>query len=273
MWSRLFFLLVTSFFLTMNVLLWRTELAGRGQPGSTVPPEVVFRKMLLAPDDSRLEIRHHRAFAGSLTWSPSIGEEHTWGKTISDEPQPEGMIKKVTGYNLLCDGFIVLDASTRARFEFHIRLNTNYVWQDWRLRLNLRPAPHAWEVRSVAAEQTVRFISEDDAGISERLFNFSELKNPEKILRELGGPFLPGTLMALGIPLHAPSSSALSLGLTWQARNDRLPIGHAHIKGYRLKARLLDRFEAAIFVNALGEVIRVDLPDEIVLMNMGLTSL
>lgn len=273
MGSRLFFLLVTSFFVTMNVLLWRAEFAGRGQAGSTVPPEVVFRKMLLAPDDSRLEIRHHRAFAGSLTWSPSIGEEHAPSRIMTDEPSPEGMIKKVSGYNLLCDGFLALDANTRVRFEFHIRLNTNYVWQDWRLRLNLRPAPQAWEVRSVAAEQTLRFISEDDAGISERIFKFSELNNPEKVLRDLGGPFLPGTLMALGIPLHAPSTSPLSLGLTWQARSDRLPIGHAHIKGYRLKARLLDRFEAAIFVNNLGEVLRVDLPDEIVLMNMGLTSL
>ena len=273
MWPRAFFLLITSFFVVMNVLLWRAEFAGRGQPGSAVPPEVVFRKMLLAPDDSRLEIRHHRNFAGSLTWAPSIGEEHASGKIITDEPQPEGMIKKVSGYNLLCDGFVTLDANTRLRFEFHLRLNTNFVWQDWRLRVNLRPAPYAWEVRSVAADQTVQFISEDDGGITERLFKFSELRNPEKILRELGGPFLPGTLMALGIPLHTASPSTVSLGLTWQARNDRLPIGHAHIKGYRLKARLLDRFEAVLFVNTLGEVIRVELPDEIVLTNMGLTSL
>ena len=271
MWPRVFFLLITSFFLTMNVLLWRAEFAGRGQPGSTVPLEMVFRKMLLAPDDSRLEIRHHRAFAGSLTWSPSIGEEHVSGKVITDEVQPEGMIKKVSGYNLLCDGFIAFDANTRARFEFHVRLNTNYAWQDWRLRVNLRPAPYAWEVRSVAADQTVKLISEDDTGTTERLFKFSELGNPEKILRELAGPVLPGTLMALGLPLHATPSSALAL--KWQARSDRLQIGHAHIKGYRLKARLLDHFEVVIFVNTLGEVIRVELPDEIVLMNMGLTSL
>jgi hypothetical protein len=273
MWPRVLFLLITTFFLIMNVLLWRAEFGARSQSGSTVPPEVVFRKMLLAPDDSRLEIRHHRAFAGSLTLSPSIGEEHAPGKIITDEPQPEGMIKRVSGYNLLCDGFIALDANTRVKVEFQIRLNTNYVWQDWRLRLNLRPAPYVWEVRSVAAEQTVRFLSEDDGGITERVFKFSELHNPEKILRELGGPFLPGTLMALGIPLHVGASANASLGLTWQARNDRLQIGHAQIKGYRLKARLLDRFEASIFVNTLGEVMRVDLPDEIVLMNMGLTSL
>jgi hypothetical protein len=273
MWSRYFFAVVTVFFVVMNVLLWRAEFAGRGEPGSSVPAETVLRKMLLAPDNSQLEIRHHGAWAGSLTWSPAVGEDRASGKMMTEELPPEGMVKTLSGYSVDCDGVVALDAATRVRFNFRVTLDTNHVWQDWHLRLTMRPSPNAWEVRSTAADQTVKFITEDDTGTTERLFKFSDLRNPEKILRELGGPFLPGTLMALGIPLNTSASSNVSLGLTWQARNDRLQIGHAHIKGYRLKARLLDRFEAAIFVNTLGEIIRVELPDEIVLTNMGLSNL
>jgi hypothetical protein len=261
------------FFVTMNLLLWRAEFAGRGQPGSTVPAETVLRKMLLAPDNSRLEIRHHGASAGSVTWSPTLGEERATGKLMTEEPPPEGMVKQLSGYTIDCDGVIALDGMSRLRFDFQLKLSTNYVWRDWRLRLSLRPSPNAWEVRSIAAEQMVKFIIEDERGSTERLFKFSELNNPEKLLRELGGPFLPATLAALGIPLNVSPSSTLSLGLTWQARSDRLQIGHAQIKGYRLKVRLLDRFEIMIFVNTLGEIIRVELPDDIVLMNLGLTAL
>ncbi len=42
---------------------------------------------------------------------------------------------------------------------------------------------------------------------------------------------------------------------------------------YRLEARLLGRFRAVILVSLEGEILRVELPDDIVLTNDVLTSL
>ena len=38
---KLYLLLVTAFFVTMNVLLWRSEFGGRGRFGTPLPPETV----------------------------------------------------------------------------------------------------------------------------------------------------------------------------------------------------------------------------------------
>ena len=44
------------------------------------------------------------------------------------------------------------------------------------------------------------------------------------------------------------------------------------MRAYRLQARLLDRYQARIFVSRVGEILRVDLPDEVVLLNDQLAN-
>ena len=92
-------------------------------------------------------------------------------------------------------------------------------------------------------------------------------------MRELGGPALPAALAALGLPLYQANPSSTAIGLTWEARNDRLKIGSNYIRVYRLEARLFDRFKAVLFVSPVGEILRMELPDEIVLTNDALTNL
>ena len=43
---RIIFLIVTAFFVTMNVMLWRSEYGARGQFGAPVPAELVWEKVL-----------------------------------------------------------------------------------------------------------------------------------------------------------------------------------------------------------------------------------
>jgi len=45
------------------------------------------------------------------------------------------------------------------------------------------------------------------------------------------------------------------------------------VRAYRLQTRLLDRFQALIFVSSVGEILRIELPDEIILVNDQLTNL
>jgi hypothetical protein len=270
MLRRLWFWMITLFFLLMNVLLWRSEFGGRHRLGSPVPPEVVWQRMLQCSDNSSLEIRHHGTRIGFCRWSPSL-VEGARPRTEGDL-EPEGMVKEITGYNVDFDSTITLETATRLRIGAQVKLDTNEVCQEFHLRLNLRP--YAWEVNVSAPQQTIQFSSEDDTGRKEDRITFDDLKRPEKILRQLGGPIFSTTFAAMGLPLSSTQTTNVSLGLTWEARKGhRLPFGHSLVPVYRLEAHLLGRYRAVIYVTESGEIFRVELPDDLVLTNDRLGGL
>jgi len=267
---RAYFLLVTAFFITMNVLLWRSEFAGRGSLGAPVPADLVWEKVLTSPDHSYLEIRHHGVKIGRAQWAASIGEEAATGKVLSDEPPPEGMVKALSGYSISFDGAVSLDDLSRLRFDLNVKLDTNQNWRTLDVKFTVKP--FSWEIQTSAEKQTLRFYAEGDERI-DRTFTFADLRNPDKIVRELGGPALPGALAALGLPLPQTDSPSASLALKWEARNDRLEVRDNLIRVYRLEARLFERLKATLFVSPVGEILRLELPDEIVMINEALINL
>jgi hypothetical protein len=268
---RAYFLLVTAFFVTMNVLLWRAEFGGRGHLGTPVPASLVWEKVLTSPDNSWLEIRHHGVKIGRAHWAAGIVEQLAEDAGLFEDLEPEGMVRRVTGYTLDFDGSVSLDDLTRVRFNFNLKLKTNQNWREFSLKLTVKPL--TWEIRSSSESGSVRFIIEEEMERTERIFSFADLRNPDKILRELGGPVLPATLGAFGIPMSQPAGKSMSPALIWEARNDRLKIGSNLVRVYRLEAQLFDRFKATLFVSPVGEILRMELPDEIILTNDALTTL
>jgi|SRR6185503_7834225 len=276
---KIYFLVVTAFFVTMNVLLWRSEFSARGRFGTPLPPEAVWEKVLTSPDFSHLEVRHKGVKIGLAHWSAQISEAPAPSLLNTDELPPEGMIKRVTGYALHFDSTVSLDDLSRLRIDCRLDLATNQSWQEFSLKLALKPAPSTWEFHASAAKGTFRFLAEDEEGRREQTFKFSDLQNPEKLARSIGGPLMPAMLTALGLPMNAPpggkpaGAANLSLGLAWEARNDWLKLGRNPIRVYRIEAKLFERFRAVFFVSPIGELLRVELPDEIVLMNEALINL
>ena len=269
---RLFFLTVTAFFVTMNVLLWRAEFGARSRYGSPVPAETVWEKILTCPDNSWLEIRRKGTKIGRAIWSANIGEALSPSKVLNDELPPEGMIQHLASYTLDFDGQLSLDELSRPRFHCNLKLGTNQNWQELSLRITLKP--FAWSLLASEALQSVTFSAEDDEGRTERVISFTDLQNPEKLLRDLGGATLPATLAAFGVRLPQPGrTNSLDVGLKWEARNDWLKVGRNPVRVYRLEARLFDLYRATLFVSPVGEILRVELPDEIVLVNDALVTL
>ena len=84
------------------------------------------------------------------------------------------------------------------------------------------------------------------------------------------GPVLPGLISMIGGPLNLNEVTQVATRLRWEARNERLVMGNARVRVYRLQLRLLDGYEVKILVSQIGEVLRVDLPDEIVLIHEDL---
>lgn len=262
MLARATLVVLTAFWLVMNVLLWRAEYGKTAALGSAVPAEVVWDKILTAPDSSSLTIFHKGKKIGFCHWTTSVGED--LGKMSSSDVPPEGMVRKIAGYRLELNGNVMVSETDRLRFDSHLDYGTARNWRDFEVRLGVRPS--SWEVRSTAAEQTVHFSWHDETQTFNRVIPFSELDHPDALLQEFVGPLGPGLLAGLGLPLASDNSRARFM-LHWEARNDRAKFGHSSIRVYRLQANLLDRFGVVVFVSRVGEILRVELPDGIVLTN------
>jgi len=257
-------ILITLFWVVMNLLLWRAEYGDRDRMAASVPAEVVWQKMLTAPDSSSLSIFHHGKKIGFCHWITSVGEELS--KAREEDGPPEGMVGRMSGYRIQIEGNLAqAGAANRARFDGVLRLSTNQLWQDFNLRLNLRPV--VWEIHSAAAEKTLHLKAVEGDAAFDRVFKFADLENPTALLQELAGPWAFGAFEGLGLGAHPSTAPSPSLRLKWEASRDSMDVRHASVRAYRLRARLLDRYQIVIFVSRVGEILRVELPDEIVLTN------
>jgi hypothetical protein len=267
MLSRLSFPLILVFWIVMNVLLWRSEFGGRNEMGSAVPVNIVLEKILTAPDDSALEIFHRNAKVGYCRWQANVGEEVATGKIATEDYEPEGRVKRLSSYTVNLEGnFLLEEPGNRLRFQVHSSFTTGHVWKDLLLRVSARP--RSWEIKTVAADESISLTVEEAGAKWQRQLKYSELTDPGKLLREFGYPLPPILLNQLS---QAPKN--LSLGLNWEARNDWFKVGHSKVRVYRLQARLLDRYQAVVIVSRVGEILRVELPNEIVLVNDALINL
>jgi hypothetical protein len=135
----------------MNLLLWRSEFGQMNHPGSLVPTAMVWQKILTAPDDSSLEILQDGKRVGRCRWQANVGEEIATGKIASDEFEPEGMVRQLSGYTIDLEGTLLFD-------ELENRSDsacTPFFRQSQLAGVHLARGvrPMSWELRSVASKK------------------------------------------------------------------------------------------------------------------------
>lgn len=271
---RVAFIFIAIFWVTMNVLLWRSEYRQEDAVGSEIPIETILRKILTSPDTSQLEVIHQGNTLGFCRWATeAVGASTT--QTGAAELEVEDMVTRLANYHAAFEGNIALHSiSNRLRFEFDAILATNLDWQEFRLTLGVRPV--AWEFRSVAAEQKMYFQVKDETGSFEQDFSFADLRNPQALLAKLGGAVPAGLLANAGLPLSLGDTTnanrPVALGIVWRARETWLKFGGSSVRVYRLETRLLDRYPVVIIVSRAGEILRVDLPNGVRLVNDQLNA-
>jgi hypothetical protein len=267
MWRSPAFYLVAAFWILMNVLLWRSEFQGAHNLGNSIPVGVVWQKILTAPDDSALEIMRSGKKMGFCRWIPNIGEEVATGKASTEEL--EGMVRRLSGYSLNVEGnFLLPENHGRFRFDFKGQFSTNKTWKDLKLKTILRPAE--WEIHASSADQTVEIRILDGDSDWRHTFAIQDLQNPQKLLGDLGMDGFAGMLSSFGF---SGTNSNRSLGLQWNAQHDFLKIGHSDVRVYRVQASLLDRYRVVLWISLVGEIMRVELPYQIVLLNDALINI
>lgn len=269
MWRRLYFPLVALFWVIMNVLLWRSEIgdpAGLGQP---LAVEAVWDRILTAPDESPLVIFVKDRRVGRCRWLPTVGEEAPPADAGETAFAPEGRVSRITGYRLDFDGTLRLEETPGPpwRFRWEIEFGPDKRWQTIRLELTRRPA--RWEVSADAATEKVTLRVGDGPEAWERTFDPEELRSPEAILRKLGLPApMSGWLAALGVGLPA-GGTGWGLELRWEAYQDWIRLAHARTRVFRLRARLFEDQYLEVLLSRVGEILKVELPGQIQLLNEG----
>jgi len=262
--SRLFFLGVTVFWLSMNYLLWRSQAGGHSVFGSALPAEAVWDKILTAPDNSDLNIYDRDVKTGFGHWNASLADSPLISSKILDaDYQPGSLEEKPAGYTLSFEGSLLYKGTNHVRFQIAFALDTNKVWQDFRFRATMRP--RSWDVHALAAEEKIILKLSEGSTTWDKTWTFAELRDPQALFGEVGGAFAIGVL---GLDQSLPGVARQ--GIEWEAHEDHMKFGAATVKGYRLDALILGQ-RVEIFVSRVGEILRVDLPRKISLRNQALS--
>ena len=243
----------------MNLLLWRSEYGERSGVSSAVPPTLVWRKILNAPDDSALNVLYRGQRIGYCHMQTGVS-----GEFSSLEEAPRQGVKAVNRVRI--DGsFSIPEKRGRFRFEADLSLSEDRKWERFKLRVVRRPVE--MEIQSEAATELVRVTVTDNESQFERTFTASEFKNPMSLLEGLVDPVAGGLMGGIPAEMMTTRAAADEPLLVWEAREDTLTIAHQSVRVYRLETRVLERYPVAVFVSRAGEILKVELPGGILLVH------
>jgi hypothetical protein len=256
MTARLTFLGIALFWLTMNGLLWRSEFGTHG--GDTeVPLLLVWKKILTAPDASSLTVYQHGERTGYCELSTGLGREMA---TVDADKPPSDELVRAAGYQLHLAGNLSLgDFTNRLKFDGHIQFAKLREWQELRLKISTREGMVI--LHSLATNQTLSLKVASQGMLLEREIPLADLRQPDVLARTLLGNFADALLGLVELPDLADLSAAAAP--EWTARRTRARIGGETMPVYRLQTEFLGR-AVTVDVSTLGEVLRVELPGQVV---------
>ncbi len=250
--ARLTFLAVVGFWLVMNFFLWRAEYGSRGND-IPVPFELVWKKILTAPDTSSLSVYENRERMGYLEFSTGVGQQ--MAALDEDKLPPEGLVKRA-GHQIHLVGNVALgDFTNRFKFAARAVFSATRQWQEFNLKITSHTA--VVELHSLATNQILHVSISGDSLNLERDLKFAELQNPDALVRAFAGNFAVALLGTMELPAFTPAAAEQKI--SWDSRRTRVKIGHESVPVYRLETSALGR-TVTVDVSTLGEILRVDLP-------------
>lgn len=253
--ARLTFIAIAAFWLTMNFWLWRAEF-GSHSGEMPVPAEMVWRKILTAPDTSSLNVYEGRERMGYCEFSTGVGRR--MAELEDDKLPPEGLVARA-GYQVHFAGNVALsDFTNRVKFDGRASFSPNRQWRELALKISTHLV--VVEIHSLATNQSVQVKITNDGVVLEREIALADLQNPGALLRAFAGNVADTLLGAVDLPEFSPAVGAQTIH--WDARRIRIKIGAEFMPAYRLETHALG-YAVAVDVSTLGEILRVQLPGEI----------
>jgi hypothetical protein len=247
---RVTFFFIAAFWVAMNFLLWRTEY-GAHAGGISVPVDLVWRKILTAPDASSLNVFQGGQRTGFCEFSTAVGTE--MAELDENSPPPEGVAARA-GYKIQMNGNVgVGEFTNRVHFNGQLQFSSAREWRELSLKISARMA--TVEIHSLATNQSVHLKITSDGATIERDLTFADLQNPNALLHAFAGDFGGGFLGGFDLPGVPQNSAALAQTIHWEAHRDRMKISGEPVSVYRLETQVLQN-KIVIYVSTLGEILR-----------------
>ena len=270
--QRLILAILACFWAYMGYRLWQVEYTDQSL-GAAVDIEVVWDKILNAQDEAPLSIVNERTgeALGWMMWSPTVTRDDT-----VERPEVEGMVHTALDYSLDIDrGRIFgIEHAVDFTFSFHVGFGPNpeREWTDVRLYVKQQNETVDYNVR-LDAQSTNTFFSlnvESDRTTNNAEIAYADLRKPDKLVRagmELAGvnPLVTAgaTLAVRNLMGKSQLAKSVSFKFPWpkQAHYDLLPDVRTRIKVYRVDVPIVEGMLLKIYINPLGEILRVEVPE------------
>jgi hypothetical protein len=265
MWTRLLAFVFGTFWLVMLGLLCWSEFGGRRHLGSGASVATVWNKMLNSPDFSALVIHYGNEDIGYCKWAPTILQSSAKSTGSEDARNLEGMVRDVVGYNLTLDGAFTLPGD-KNRYSFKLKLNFSKAdqWRDFDFKFN--DSATTVRLTSVATTKELELKVEGATELQTRI-DFDDLRNPGQLVGQLGGPLAALAFANLPFLPRGTNGSPALASLAWDAQYDWIRILNQRVQCYRLSTRVLDRHEIVVYISRVGEVLRIELPAGVTMVN------
>jgi len=273
--QRIILFILFTFWAFMSYRLWQVEYAGQSL-GAAVDIQVVWEKILNAQDKAELQIVDERSgeLLGAFEWEPLVVKDSSEGASV------EGMVEKVQKYTLeISRGRLyATDAVEDIIYDFRLSLSPfpDQHWTSLELGFEREFNNIRYEF-SVVAFSTNDFmnLTVDIGEIKQEIgIPYVDLRNPSKLV-EAG-------LKLAGVPDIAASGATLviknllkskdlqiqqlnfEIKLPRQAHIDLLPGVRSRIKVYRIDIPVVEDMLIKVYINTLGEILRVEIPEVLI---------
>ncbi len=272
--SKLIFTAIAAFWAVMMFLLARAEFGFGGGISGSIAPEAVWEKILTAQDTSSLEVHFRGKRVGMCRWASAVIQDDALQGETEASLAAEGRVKRATGYTAELDGTLAISALTNTlRFSLAGSFATNLSLGTWEVRLTLKPLEFSFATTTNSGGIEMGFS--DGLRTTRRNFTREQLSSPDALLREIAGPaaFLVAGQMKSALTTAGISTNAAAAGIRWAAGFDWMNLGHGSLRVYVLRGTLGENLRATIWVSRAGEILRVELPNGIVVVNSELPRL
>ena len=275
--QRVILVILFTFWAFMTYRLWQVEYAGQSL-GAAVDIQVVWEKILNAQDEAKLQIVDERSnhLLGALDWTPTVQRE-----TEDDErANIVGMVENVREYTLDISRGRLYSVRSQEDLLFDFNLNLSpFPSQEWTaIQIKLERSFNAVQYKfSADAQSTNDFVTFRlilEGGEQKVDGPLEDVSKSEKLvgagLKLAGVPALAASGASLMVKNFLNSKELnnrplnFKLDLPRQAHIDLLPGVRSRIKVYRIDVPIVEDMLVKIYVNTLGEILRVEIPDVLI---------
>ena len=275
--QRVILVILFTFWAFMTYRLWQVEYAGQSL-GAAVDIQVVWEKILNAQDEAKLQIVDERSnhLLGALDWTPTVQRETEDDKRANIV----GMVENVREYTLDISRGRLYSVRSQEDLLFDFNLNLSpFPSQEWtaiqiKLERSFNDVQYKFSADAQSTNDFVTFRLNLEGGEQKVDVPLEDVSKPEKLvgagLKLAGVPALAASGASLMVKNFLNSKELnnrplnFKLDLPRQAHIDLLPGVRSRIKVYRIDVPIVEDMLVKIYVNTLGEILRVEIPDVLI---------